>query len=259
MYIVVDIGNTSIKFGFVQDEKILESFTLPSAVNLHTIDSIALQLITMLQCSGFTRDDVEDFYVSSVVPSYDNQFKEMGKKFFNCEVYVVGKDIIVPLENCYDNPKEVGADRLVGAYAARVLNPEMESIISIDYGTATTFDCVEGNKYLGGLICPGVLSSHAALSEKAAKLPRIALEVEEGGAQIGKNTALSISHGFVYGFSAMTEGLLKNLSGVFPQKPYVVATGGFASDIAKHVSSINTVEPNLILIGLALLKTNKSN
>ncbi len=258
MLILVDIGNTAIKFGFSKSIDIIESFTLPSYVGQHTADSLGLQLLTMLQCIKVEISEIEAMYVSSVVPVYDSLFKEIGKKFLNKDVFVVGKDISVPLENSYENPSEVGADRLMAAYAARCLYPDHESIISVDFGTATTFDCVLENKYLGGLICPGILSSHAALSEKAAKLPRIALEVDALSPQMGKNTATSISHGFVFGFSAMTEGLLSKLSSQFEKKPFIIATGGFANEIAKHVSSINKVEQNLILYGLAMLyNTNK--
>ncbi len=123
----------------------------------------------------------------------------------------------------------------------------------------TTFDCVQDNTYLGGLICPGIVSSHSILLAKAAKLPSIVLKVDGEKAQIGKSTETSLSHGFVFGFSAMTRGLIEDLSKqMFEQtKPYVIATGGFAHIIAKHVPLINRIEPNLILLGLILLYKHK--
>ncbi len=256
MLIVVDIGNTSIKLGFAKHNTLIETMSLPSDIGMHTADSLALQILTMLQHLEKSKTNINAFVVSSVVPALDLFFKEIAEKFFKTKAYIVGKDIHIPLENLYDNPKEVGADRLVAAYAARMLYTHSKSIISVDFGTATTFDCVENNSYLGGLICPGVLSSHLALSQKAAKLPRIALEVEENIPQVGRNTSISISHGFVFGFSAMTQGLLIELSKQLKEKPFVVATGGFAPNIAKHVENINTVESNLILIGLILLHNN---
>ncbi len=259
MLIVVDIGNTAIKFGFAENSEIVSTFALPSPVGQHSVDSIGLQLMSMLSYANYSVNDVESVYISSVVPMYDAMFEEVAHKYLKTKVNVIGKNCTVPLENAYENPSEVGADRLVGAYAARKMFPDERIIISVDFGTATTFDCVKDNTYLGGLICPGVLSSHAALSEKAAKLPRIALEVESGSIQIGKNTATSISHGFVFGFSAMTQGLITNLSQELVkegEKAFVLATGGFASSIAKHVSIIDTVEQNLVLIGLVHLHIN---
>lgn len=258
MLIVIDVGNTSIKFGFVKNANIFSSFTLPSEVNIHTADSLGLQLSAMLARLSCKLEEVEAFCISSVVPAFDQLFIDMAHTYFQADVYIVGKNINVPLENCYENPHEVGADRLMAAYAARMLYPNEANIISVDFGTATTFDCVENNAYLGGLICPGVLSSHAALSQKAAKLPRIALEVEGESPQIGRNTATSISHGFVYGFVALTEGLLTRLSRQLTQKPFIIATGGFAPEIARHISLVDTVEPNLILIGLVHLYINKN-
>ncbi len=260
MLIIIDVGNTSIKFGFAKGMKIIHSFTLPSEREMHSSDSLGLQLFMMLQNISCPINEVEAMCISSVVPAFDAFFEEIARKYLgNIPTYIVGKNIAVPLENKYDNPREVGADRLVAAYAARMLHPNEKSIISIDYGTATTFDCVHQDAYLGGLICPGVLSSHSILSSKAAKLPRIALEVDATTPELGKNTATSISHGFVFGFCAMTEGLLVKLAEKMPSKPFVVATGGFARDIAKHVQLINNIEPNLILLGLLLLYNNKKN
>ncbi len=257
MLILVDVGNTSIKFGFAKDTTIVETINLPSSVDSHTVDSLGLFLTMSLQNLDISKNSIEAFALSSVVPFFDNIIAELAKKYFNCLVYTVGKNLPVPLENMYENPKEVGADRLVAAYAVSEIYKGHNAYISVDFGTATTFDCVENNAYLGGLICPGILSSHHALSQKAAKLPRIALDVDASHPQFGKNTATSISHGFVFGFAAMTEGLLTKLTQNFITKPYIVATGGFSKDIAKHVKLINNVESNLILQGLALLYYNK--
>ncbi len=258
MLILVDIGNTSIKFGFAKNEKLINCINLPSSIENHNADSLGLLLLMALNHMQASKDTVEAFVVSSVVPVFDVIIKELAQKYFKAQVFIVGQNINVPLYNMYENPQEVGADRLVAAYAASQLHQGHSSYISVDFGTATTFDCVEENAYLGGLICPGILSSHHALSQKAAKLPRIALEVDAEKPSFGKNTALSISHGFVFGFAAMTEGLLTKLSDNFKSKPYVVATGGFAKDIAKHVPLINNVESNLILQGLMLLYNNKN-
>ena len=119
----------------------------------------------------------------------------------------------------------------------------------MDFGTATTFDCVSGNAYLGGLICPGVLSSHAALAVGTAKLPRISLEVRADVPLVGRSTTTSMRHGFVFGFAAMTEGLCRRLKEQLPGPVEVVGTGGFAADVARVVDHLR---PDLILEGLRL-------
>ena len=122
----------------------------------------------------------------------------------------------------------------------------------MDFGTATTFDCVTGQAYLGGLICPGVLSSHGALASGTAKLPRISLEADADAPLIGSNTSTSMRHGFVFGFAAMTEGLCARLKKQLPGPCLVLGTGGFAPAIAAVSSCIDHVRPDLILEGLRL-------
>ena len=160
-------------------------------------------------------------------------------------------DVVVLLDNHYARPYEVGSDRLVGAYGARCLFPEAVSLITIDFGTATTFDCIEGNAYLGGLICPGVLSSAAALAGATAKLPHITLEVDDTEVKPGISTTTSLSHGFLFGFAAMTEGLVQRLAKHMQGPVLVIGTGGFAKSIAKVSSCFDMVWGDLVLEGLA--------
>ncbi len=263
MIIVIDIGNTSIKFGFIEEMRILSTISIPSDGTMHSVDSLGMQLLVALGYLRKSAENIEAFVLSSVVPFFDAIISEMTQKFFKKPTLTINKEIQVPLQNKYDSPLEVGADRLVAAYAASTLFKDKangaSSFISVDFGTATTFDCIDNNAYLGGLICPGVLSSHMALSQKAAKLPRIALDTEANIPEIGKNTAISISHGFIFGFVSMTEGLLEKLSPQLSSKPFIVATGGFAPSIAKHITAINRVEPDLILLGLASLFYKNKN
>ena len=136
-------------------------------------------------------------------------------------------DLPIPLENRYERPNEVGADRLVGAFGARRLLPDVRSVVSVDYGTATNFDCVTGNAYLGGLICPGVMSSLGALATRTAQLPRIALTAHADVPIVGRSTVTSLNHGFLFGFASMTEGLYARLTKTFEGPVAFVATGGF--------------------------------
>jgi type III pantothenate kinase len=169
----------------------------------------------------------------------------------------VPEDIEVPLENHYAEPSQVGADRLVGAYASRVIYNDPASIICVDYGTATTFDCVQGNAYIGGLIGPGLLSSANALIVRAAKLTSISFDVDAVTPSPGLSTATSMSHGFVFGFAAMTEGLCKRLSEKLKAPCFILGTGGFAVRIARVSNCFNAVREDLLLEGLRIIYTRQ--
>lgn len=253
--LLLDIGNTNIKMGLADREGILESFSLPSSRN-YTGDSLGLALIQLLNYAGESPLDLEVVMASSVVPNLNPLLRQACKKYLRQDLILVPEDMPIPLENRYEEPRQVGADRLVGAYAARVLFPEPASLICIDYGTATTFDCVEGNAYLGGLICPGVLSSASALSSLTAKLPVISLETEDKTPRPGRSTSTSMNHGFIFGFAAMAEGLCSRLAAGIAKPNFVLATGGFVSSLAKVTDCFDAVRPDLLLEGLRLMYVN---
>lgn len=248
--LLVDIGNTSLKIGLASKRCLLDTYTLPTDVN-QSGDSLGFQLRDLLTHAGVVMPRV--CILSSVVPGMNPLFIHACQRFFGLDTHFAHEDFSVPLENHYELPKEVGVDRLVASYAARQLMPEVTSVISVDYGTATTFDCVTGNAYLGGLICPGVMSSLRALATKTAQLPKIALKTTENQPIIGRNTITSLNHGFLFGFVAMTEGLCTRLTQSLPGSVGLVATGGFAADVARVTSCFNLVRPDLILEGLRML------
>ena len=250
--VLFDVGNTNIKIGFATPGGLEASFTLPSDRS-ETGDAFGLHLAQICRHQGVTPDQVEACVGSSVVPALSPLIRHACLRFLDKPLLLAPEDLPIPLDNHYSQPGEVGADRLVGAFAARRLMPEATSIISVDFGTATTFDCVSHNAYLGGLICPGVLSSVSALSSRTAKLPHIALDVEKGQPVVGRSTVTSINHGFVFGFAAMTEGLCARLSATLEGPVNVIATGGFAKSLANVVSCFNLVRPDLLLEGLRLL------
>ncbi len=254
--LLLDIGNTNIKLGIADRSGIRESFSLPSSRS-YTSDSLGLSLAQLLSYAGCPVKDVEAVLASSVVPSLDPLLRQACKKYIKQNLVLVPQDLPIPLENHYAEPRQVGADRLVGAYAARMLFPEPASIICIDYGTATTFDCVQGNAYLGGLICPGVLSSASALAARTAKLPVVSLETEDSEPTPGKSTSTSINHGFIFGFASMTEGLCARLSKNLAAPCFVLATGGFAPSLAKVTNCFDALKPDLLLEGLRILYINK--
>lgn len=253
--LLLDIGNTNIKIGLADRERILESFSLPSSRN-YTGDSLGLSLMQILNYAGESVQGLDAILASSVVPNLNPLLRQACKKYLKKDLVLVPEDISIPLENRYAEPRQVGADRLVGAYAARMLFPGPASIICIDYGTATTFDCVEGNAYLGGLICPGVLSSASALSSRTAKLPVVSLETEDKSPRPGRSTSVSINHGFIFGFASMSEGICARLAEDMAKPNFVLATGGFAASLAKVTGCFDAIRPDLLLEGLRIMYVN---
>ena len=247
-----DIGNTNTKIGIGEEDGPIASYVLPSGVR-QTADEFGLRLLQILGHLSVPRNAVGAALASSVVPEVSDIIRRACKRFLGLGLLLVPEDLPLPLENRYARPYEVGADRLVGAYGARRLFPDAPSIISVDYGTATTFDCVEGAAYLGGLICPGVLSSVSALASATAKLPRISLEVADARPVPGRSTAVSLNHGFVFGFAAMTEGLSARLAESMAGPVSIVGTGGFAAAIAEVTPCFHAVRPDLLLEGLQAL------
>lgn len=250
-----DIGNTNTKIGVSGADGSLTSYVLPGNER-QTADEFGLALLQVLRHCGLEPDALAGGLASSVVPGMNPVVRRACERFLGLRLLFAPEDIPLPLENRYARPHEVGADRLVGSYAARELFPDAPSVVCVDYGTATTFDCVEGNAYLGGLICPGVLSSVAALAAGTAKLPRINLEVEDGAPVPGRSTSTSLSHGFLFGFAAMTEGLVERLAKSMRGPVTVVGTGGFALSIAGVANCFHAVRPDLLLEGLHLLYKN---
>ncbi len=252
MLLLVDIGNTSLKIGMSQGDAVLTSYTLPTDYVNQSADSLGLQLKALFEHAGLA-DRVHACMVSSVVPGMDPLLRQACKRYLKVEPCFAHQDVSVPLENHYERPREVGADRLVAAYGARRLHPEPESLICVDYGTATTFDCVSGRAYLGGLICPGVMSALGALATRTAQLPRIALETGAESPIVGRNTITSLNHGFLFGFVSMTEGLCARLGRDLPGQILTIATGGFSRAVARLTASIDVVYPDLILEGLRFM------
>ncbi|MDL2315980.1 type III pantothenate kinase [Desulfovibrio sp. OttesenSCG-928-A18] len=247
-----DIGNTNTKIGVGRTQEGIDTYVVPSKER-QTADQFGLSLLEILRHAGVSPADITGALASSVVPNMSQIVKQACARFAGQQLLFAPEDVPIPLENRYARPHEVGADRLVGAYAARRIFPEAGSIISVDFGTATTFDCVEGNAYLGGLICPGVLSSVNALAAGTAKLPGISLEVEDEAPAPGRSTSTSLNHGFVFGFAAMAEGLCARLARSMRGPVLVVGTGGFARALSKVTDCFDAVRPDLLLEGLGML------
>jgi type III pantothenate kinase len=247
-----DIGNTNTKVGVDTGTGALASYVMPTRERA-TADLLGFFLLDILGHMRLGPEDVTGALASSVVPHMGQMLRGACARFLGRELLFAPEDVPIPLENRYARPHEVGADRLVGAFAARRLYPDAPSLISVDFGTATTFDCVEGDAYLGGLICPGVFSSVTALAANTAKLPSISLEVTDADPVPGRSTATSLNHGFVFGFAAMAEGLATRLGKGMAGPVTVVGTGGFASAVSKVCPIFDAVRPDLLLEGLKIL------
>ncbi|MGE4504082.1 MAG: type III pantothenate kinase [Desulfovibrionaceae bacterium] len=247
---LLDIGNTSVKLALADRERILASASLPSRGARAA--GLAESVRTLAGEAGLAAGAIGGMVVSSVVPGLDPEAREAAA-LLGAGCRFVPADLAPDIENRYARPQEVGADRLVGAFAARELFPQAERIVVVDFGTATTFDCVVGRAYLGGLICPGVLSSTRSLREETAKLPEATLEIDPSGLRLGRSTLDSLNQGLVHGFAAMVEGLVRRMEPVIGGEALVVATGGFSRRIRAVCPAIHHVRPELLMDGLRLL------
>lgn len=250
-FLLLEIGNTNIKIGLCTKSELLFSYALPTDTGI-TADLLGLRLMDVLAHAKVAGGEIVACVASSVVPAINSLARQACQRFLGKPLLFMTEDIAVPLENRYQNPQEVGADRLVASYAARMLYPKAKSLVSVDFGTATTFDCITENAYLGGLICPGLLSSAQNLAVRTAKLPQITLELDTTLPLIGKSTSTSLNHGFIFGFAAMSEGVISRLREILPAPLEVVATGGFSTTLAKVANCFNHVRPDLLLEGLRL-------
>ncbi|MBP3731312.1 MAG: type III pantothenate kinase [Mailhella sp.] len=254
--LLVDIGNTSIKLAFADEHGIESVYSLPTKVQ-HSVDSLGLSLRQLLSLEKKDPADISECALCSVVPDVASMFKRACIRYLQRHPLNFPEDFALVLKNGYRHPHEVGADRLLAACAARMLYTEPPSIISVDFGTATTFDCVSGDTYLGGLICPGLFSSRNALAACTAKLPLISLDVSEPALVIGRDTETSMAHGFLFGFAAMTEGLCRRLKMQLPLPAFVLGTGRDAQSLSKICSAFDAVRPDLLLEGLHLFCTRR--
>lgn len=249
MILVFDIGNTNIVLGVYRDSELLAHWQL-STNRQQTADEYGILIKTLFNCEGLEAKDVNAMVISSVVPPLMDNIGQMASKFFGVEPLLIGPGIRTGLRIMYDNPKEVGADRIVNAVAAfaKYGGP----VVIVDFGTATTFCAVSATgDYLGGAIVPGIRIAAEALFQRAAKLPRI--ELAKPKTAIGRNTVASMQSGIVFGYAGLVDAMVRRFRAEMGGKAYVVATGGLAELIAGEAETIQTVDPFLTLEGLRLL------
>jgi type III pantothenate kinase len=245
--LLFDAGNTNTKICLADDQGLGQSYTLPTRP-ANTADDWGIKIEAILAREDVTPDSIEACVITSVVPPLDPLITRMSRRYLGCEPIFAGRDLPIDLENEYVRPEKVGTDVLVGCLSAR-LTYDAENLIVVDFGTATTLACVKGNAFKGGLICPGILSSTAALSSGTAKLPMVDLEIKSETLVWGQSTEECLNQGLVFGFASMVDGLVEKLSHQMDD-PFVVATGGLAKTVARVSTSINEIRPDLLMEGL---------
>jgi len=249
MLLVIDVGNTNTVLGLYREEELVTDWRITSD-KARTSDEYAVLINELFGLFGIRFADIEDVIISCVVPPMLHSLQTLCRKYFRRPAYVVGPGIKTGMPIQYDNPKEVGADRIVNAVAA--FEKYGRALIVVDFGTATTFDYICGKgKYQGGAIAPGVNISSEALFKAASKLPRV--EFACPPQVIAKNTVNSMQAGIFYGYIGLVEGIVQRMKREVQESPLVVATGGLAALIAPQAPGIDEVEPFLTLDGLAIL------
>lgn len=252
MLLAIDVGNTNIVFGLFDGARLVDQFRVESSRG-RTADEYAVILRQLLAMRDVKPGDVHAAIVASVVPSLTDPMLGLVKRAFGHEAMVVGPGIRTGMAILYENPREVGADRIVNAVAAfERYKAEGGGLVVVDFGTATTFDCVTPKgEYLGGVICPGIQISADALFARAAKLPRV--EIARPPKVVGRNTQHSMQSGIVWGYVSMVDGLVEKLVEEMGYPCRIVATGGLAPVIAPLSKKIEDVDEDLTLTGLRIL------
>jgi len=249
MLLAIDIGNTDTTLGVFEDKELRATWHMATSIH-RMVDEYAALLLNLLHHQGLDIPDIKEVALCSVVPPLTATFDELFQRYFHISPLVVGAGVKTGVRIRMDNPREVGADRIVNAAAAHHLYGG--PIIITDLGTATTFDTVskEGD-YLGGAIAPGINIAAEALFMRAAMLPRVELVHPKNA--IGTNTITAMQSGIVFGYVGLVEGIVARIQQELGEKAKVVATGGNAELIAKETTVIDIVNPNLTLIGLRLI------
>jgi type III pantothenate kinase len=250
MLLTLDVGNTNITIGVFDGPDVRATFRIATTPE-RLADEYAIVLLGLLHTEGIPRDAIHAAVLASVVPDLAPTFEQLCRRYFGVDPLVVGTGTRTGVRVLYDNPREVGADRLVDVVAATHLYGPPPLII-VDFGTATVFDAVsaEGD-YLGGAIAPGIGIASEALYERAAKLYRV--ELERPKQAIGKNTIAAIQSGTLFGYVGLIEGMVARFKRELGGRAKVIATGGWAELLARETEVFDAVDVNLTLTGLRLI------
>ena len=254
MLLTVDIGNTSIAFGIYEGETLVQTFRAET-VRARTSDEYGVLLRQMLFLKDIDTAKIEGAIVASVVPPLTDVMTDAIRQAFARDPLVVGPGIKTGISVLYENPREVGADRIVNAVAA--FERVRQGVIVVDFGTATTFDCISPKaEYLGGVIVPGIQVSLEGLLSRAAKLSRI--EIALPPRVVGRNTTNALQSGVIHGYACLVDGLVAKIREDLGFPCEVIATGGLAPLIAEQTVTLKSVDEHLTLEGLRILHARNS-
>ena len=249
MLLAIDIGNTNTVLGLYRGEQLVDFLRIESRKSA-TADEYSALIGTMLAQRSVRLEDISAAIIGSVVPSLTKVLTTVCQRWLEEPPLVVGPGIKTGMPVLYDNPKEVGADRIVNGVAA--FERCKSACVVVDFGTATTFDVISSaGAYLGGIIAPGVGIGADALFQRAAKLPRV--EVVRPRRVVGKSTVEAIQSGLVFGYVGLVEGLVSRISDELGLKPRVIATGGLARLLSEETEAIDEVSEFLTLDGLRMV------
>ncbi len=249
MILVVDVGNTNIVLGLYQGKTLTHHWRL-STNRSSTVDEYGILITNLLQIAGVKADQIDGVILSCVVPPLMNTLERLFVQYVGKAALVVGPGIKTGLNIRYENPREVGADRIVNAVAG--IEKYGTPLVVVDFGTATTFDYIDATgAYLGGAIVPGIGISAEALYQRAAKLPRI--ELAKPKTVVGRNTVTSMQAGIIFGYAGQVDGIVRRICKEFNVQPKVIATGGLAELISEESETIDRVDSLLTLEGLRII------
>ncbi len=249
MLLVIDIGNTSTVVGVYDNASLIQHWRIGTK-KARTADEYGIMLMGLFAFSRTEASNIDGAIISSVVPPLTDVFLDMVKRYFKIPPLIIGPGIRTGMPILTDNPKEVGADRIVNAVAA--FERHKRAVIVVDFGTATTFDYISPKgEYMGGAITPGMSISLDALFQRAAKLPRI--ELVKPKRVVGKDTIESMQAGIFFGYLGLIDKVVKRMKEEVGGSPMVVATGGSANIIVKECDTIEEFDEFLTLDGLRII------
>jgi len=247
MILCIDVGNTHTVLCLTTTDEVIHNWRIRTDTRI-TADELSVTIFSLFRITRLRSDDVDAIVVSSVVPPFTNIIKELAVKYFHISPIVVNASLNIGMPIRYTDPATVGSDRIVNAAGA--YEKYHTSMIIVDFGTATTFDCVSVNgEFMGGVIAPGALISSEALFNSTSQLPKVNIFTPPEGI-IAQDTVNSIKSGILYGYAGLVDGIVKRMKKEMGSNPMVIATGGLAHIFSDLSETIDTVEKFLTIHGL---------